>query len=386
MVFTVSAGGTKEVRGGGKQARATLGFDRSPRLLPTNRSLLLYLASSPLVWLVSVNSSLVHYSLPAVSSDAVVYTSFPPGAHPKQRTIFPSTSVVFENAMSKDGERQVVRETEVRRSEERRLERSDSSISPTTITNNLPFVALLLTAARSSQPCFAIGSGNGIISVYRGGSCVQKFEGADEVVDILGTSEYTLFLAPPFCYVHAPPSQSSTSSLHLLLEELNLTLVDMEKRVASGLKGWDRLDLRMVQGYIERGVGEMEVDQLFANLNLQSLARTSKTLTSTLTELTTVLQSWFDLLESNTQGSEGDEVLEGLTDLMEGVESFGRRFDDVVKYLVGVINGKGTVDVVLQRLIAYDPKLFEIPSSEAMSFQGLIQTVEDAVHKIINKV
>jgi len=38
----------------------------------------------------------------------------------------------------------------VRGWEERRLERSDSSIPPSNITNNLPFVASLLTAARSS--------------------------------------------------------------------------------------------------------------------------------------------------------------------------------------------------------------------------------------------
>ena len=81
-------------------------------------------------------------------------------------------------------------------------------------------------------------------------------------MDVLGTSEFTLFLAPPYCHIHPPPPPSNTSSMHLLLEQLKLTLVEMEKKVASGLKGWDRLDLRMVQGYIERGVGEMEVDQL----------------------------------------------------------------------------------------------------------------------------
>jgi len=42
-------------------------------------------------------------------------------------------------------------EQKVRMDEGGGLERSDSSISPTTISNNLPFVASLLTAARSSQ-------------------------------------------------------------------------------------------------------------------------------------------------------------------------------------------------------------------------------------------
>lgn len=43
------------------------------------------------------------------------------------------------------------------------------------------------------------------------------------------------------------------------------------------------------------------------------------------------------------------------------------------------------MDVVLQRLVAYNPKLFEIPSSEALSFQSLIKTVDDAVLQETNK-
>lgn len=77
----------------------------------------------------------MHYSLPSISNEAVVYSSFPPSAQPKHRIVFPSTNVMFENVMSKDGERQAVREPE---------------------------------------PCFAIGSGNGDISIYRGGSCVER--------------------------------------------------------------------------------------------------------------------------------------------------------------------------------------------------------------------